>query len=89
MTVGKDDNGHATLQTTGCSLDVGGVSVDFHGGASWLYNLFDGTIEDLVEDKMQTEVCSTNPSHELSEYCCFCVIRFVQLFLRQSMTKAI
>ena len=54
--IDKDKNGHATLRTTGCSLTVGDVSIEFHGGASWLYNLFDDTIASAVKDGMQDKV---------------------------------
>ena len=52
----KDAQGHATLSTTGCSFDIGGISVEFHGGASWLYNLFDGSIASAIKDDLQDQV---------------------------------
>ena len=54
--IGKDSDGHPTLKTTGCSLSVGSLSVKFHGGASWLYNLFSGSIADSVKSSMQGQV---------------------------------
>ncbi|KAJ8041435.1 Bactericidal permeability-increasing protein [Holothuria leucospilota] len=40
-----------------CSFYVGSVSVDIHGGASWLYNLFDDMIEDDIQDALNDQVC--------------------------------
>ena len=54
--IGKDSDGHPTLKTTGCSLSVGSLSVKFHGGASWLYNLFSDSIADSVKKSMQGQV---------------------------------
>ena len=54
--IGKDNNDHPTLKTTGCSLSVGSLSVKFHGGASWLYNLFSGSIANSVKKSMQGQV---------------------------------
>jgi len=31
--VGADSQGHATLSTTGCSLNIGNLDIHFHGGA--------------------------------------------------------
>lgn len=51
-----DDNGHPTLKSTGCSLNIGGLKVHFHGGASWLYNLFDHNIADALKSSLKGQV---------------------------------
>jgi hypothetical protein len=33
-----------TVNTASCSAGIGHLDVTFHGGASWLYNLFSGVI---------------------------------------------
>jgi hypothetical protein len=33
-----------TVNTAACSAGIGKLDVTFHGGASWLYNLFSGVI---------------------------------------------
>ena len=53
---GNDTQGHATLKTTGCSLNIGNLDVKFHGGASWLYNLFDSNIESSIKSSLQEQV---------------------------------
>ena len=47
------DSGHPTIHTTGCSSSIDSVDVRFHGGASWLYNLFDGQISDSIHDSLK------------------------------------
>ena len=33
VVVGADSKGHATLKSSGCSLDIGHLDIKFHGGA--------------------------------------------------------
>ncbi|KAI0227097.1 hypothetical protein LSAT2_022446 [Lamellibrachia satsuma] len=51
--LGMSNSGQPTIYTTGCSSDVGRVHVHLHGGASWLYNLFDDNIGDSVKDSLR------------------------------------
>ena len=60
VAIGKDADGHATLSTSGCTVDPGSISIEFHGGASWLYNLFDDYLEDTLKSKMQDKVCKNH-----------------------------
>ena len=71
----KGPQGHATLKTTGCSLNIGHLDVNFHGGASWLYNLFDSTIEGTLKSSLQGQVysehniCTNNNNYYYLIYC--------------------
>ena len=56
LSLGKDSNGHATLNTTGCSMSVGQLNVFFDGGTSWLYNLFDRSISGSMKRSLNKEV---------------------------------
>ncbi|XP_019854891.1 PREDICTED: bactericidal permeability-increasing protein-like isoform X1 [Amphimedon queenslandica] len=56
--LGSDSSGHPTLKTTGCSFSIGGLHVTFHGGASWLYNLFSDNIADSLKSSLQGQLCS-------------------------------
>ncbi len=56
MSAGMDAQGHATLKTTACSLDIGHLGITFHGGASWLYNLFDSNIAGAIKSSLQGQV---------------------------------
>lgn len=53
------DSGHPTIHTTGCSSSIDSVDVHFHGGASWLYNLFDGQISDSIHDSLKDLMCKS------------------------------
>jgi hypothetical protein len=46
-----------TASVVGCQFDVQDVDVRFHGGASWLYNLFKGSVENSIKKSMQGQVC--------------------------------
>ncbi|XP_065884847.1 bactericidal permeability-increasing protein-like isoform X2 [Dysidea avara] len=60
LALGRDTtNNHFTIETTGCSINIGHLSVDFHGGASWLYNLFNDQIADSLKDSLVKSLCST------------------------------
>ncbi|XP_071958475.1 bactericidal permeability-increasing protein-like [Antedon mediterranea] len=54
-----DKSGQFTISTSEseCSFNVGSLDVDFHGGASWLYNLFKGTIGDEIQKDLNKEMC--------------------------------
>ena len=56
MVIGADTKGHATLSCTDCSLDIGSLNIKFHGGASWLYNLFSSYIADDLKGSIQSQV---------------------------------
>ena len=55
--IGRDTRGHATLSSTGCQFHIGSLDIHFHGGASWLYNLFDSTISGAIKDSLNGQVC--------------------------------
>ena len=55
--IGRDAKGHATLSSSACKFNIGKLDVDFHGGASWLYNLFDSTIADAIKGSLNDQVC--------------------------------
>ncbi|XP_058848141.1 bactericidal permeability-increasing protein-like [Acipenser ruthenus] len=43
--VSRDETGCPTVSSASCSTSIGGVRIKFHGGASWLYNMFSKFIE--------------------------------------------
>ncbi|XP_072169071.1 bactericidal permeability-increasing protein-like [Diadema setosum] len=57
--VGVDSTGRPTISSarSDCSFHVSGMNVDLHGGASWLYNLFDHKIADSLKDSVNKKVC--------------------------------
>ena len=50
---GVDQTGRPTIKSSGCSSHVGSLKVKFHGGASWLYNIFDHQIAKNLQHKLQ------------------------------------
>ncbi|CAH1789471.1 unnamed protein product [Owenia fusiformis] len=57
LSLGRDPQGHLTARSSSCSANVGGASVRFSGGASWLYNLFSDEVEDLLKDELKEIIC--------------------------------
>ncbi|CAN9512574.1 unnamed protein product [Ophioblennius macclurei] len=53
----SDETGRPTVSSTGCSASVGSVKVKFHGGASWLYNLFRKFIEKALRKTLEKQLC--------------------------------
>ncbi|XP_046381035.2 bactericidal permeability-increasing protein-like [Haliotis rufescens] len=52
-----DAAGKPKLAGSGCSSGIGGVKIKFHGGASWLYNIFSHVIEGKVKGLLQSQMC--------------------------------
>ncbi|KAK3085539.1 hypothetical protein FSP39_004971 [Pinctada imbricata] len=58
INIGMDNTGRPNIRSDSCNDQIGGVSVKFHGGASWIYNLFKGKIADMIKDKMDGQICT-------------------------------
>ncbi|KAK7119704.1 hypothetical protein R3I94_021510 [Phoxinus phoxinus] len=57
IAVMSDDTGRPTVSMTNCAATVGSVNVKFHGGASWLYNLFSSFINKALRNALQKQIC--------------------------------
>eukprot|EP00731_Ephydatia_muelleri_P031068 Em0022g582a len=57
VVIGADSQGHATLSAQSCNINIGSLDITFHGGASWLYNLFSGYISDDLKGSLNTQIC--------------------------------
>ncbi|XP_072487755.1 bactericidal permeability-increasing protein-like isoform X2 [Notamacropus eugenii] len=55
--VGWDGAGRLSVSPAGCSCHIGHLDVTFHGGASWLYNIFTGALEDPIQRELNSKVC--------------------------------
>ncbi|XP_070696923.1 bactericidal permeability-increasing protein-like [Pempheris klunzingeri] len=53
----SDATGRPEVSSAGCTAVVGSASVRFHGGASWLYNLFRKFIDKALRKAMQKQIC--------------------------------
>ncbi|KAJ6227949.1 bactericidal permeability-increasing bpi protein-related [Anaeramoeba flamelloides] len=49
------ENGLPLLRTESATISIGEFEIDFHGGASWLYNLFRGIIDRFIKDEIQKQ----------------------------------
>ena len=57
VTLGKSATGEPTIRTTGCTCHIDHVNIRLHGGASWLYNLFMGSVERSLRNNLQRKIC--------------------------------
>ncbi|XP_073681951.1 bactericidal permeability-increasing protein-like [Garra rufa] len=57
IAVMSDDTGRPTVKMTNCAATVGSVNVKFHGGASWLYNLFRSFVNKALRNALQKQIC--------------------------------
>lgn len=58
VVIGMDKTGHSTIRTTGCSSSIFGMKIHFHGGASWLYNMFDRSIKHTMRQQINEKICT-------------------------------
>ena len=57
VTLGATAAGEPTIRTTGCTCHIDRLKIRLHGGASWLYNLFMGSVERKMRDNLQRKIC--------------------------------
>ena len=58
ITLGVDGSGRPTISTIGCTANPGKADFEFHGGASWIYNLlFSSGVERKMKDAVRTSLC--------------------------------
>ncbi|ELT87829.1 hypothetical protein CAPTEDRAFT_224086 [Capitella teleta] len=52
-------SGRPTIVSSSCADDVQKVKVKFHGGASWLYNLFDDNVAKSLKSNLKDLLCKS------------------------------
>ncbi|XP_051539524.1 bactericidal permeability-increasing protein isoform X1 [Myxocyprinus asiaticus] len=57
LQLGDDDAGHLSVSSVTCSDDVGGVQIQFHGGASILFQLFVSEFSGHISDVLRQKIC--------------------------------
>uniref|UniRef100_A0A4W5KMG1 Bactericidal permeability-increasing protein n=1 Tax=Hucho hucho TaxID=62062 RepID=A0A4W5KMG1_9TELE len=57
ITIKSDETGRPTVSSVNCGANVGSASIKFHGGASWLYNLFSAYIDKALRSALQKQIC--------------------------------
>ncbi|XP_036387281.1 bactericidal permeability-increasing protein-like [Megalops cyprinoides] len=53
----SDETGHPAVSCASCAATVGSANIKFHGGASWLYNLFSSFIDKALRSALQKQIC--------------------------------
>ncbi|XP_068578225.1 bactericidal permeability-increasing protein-like [Cebidichthys violaceus] len=57
LAITSDTTGRSAVSTVNCAATVGSASIKFHGGASWLYNLFRKSINKAIQNALQKKIC--------------------------------
>ncbi|KAM3877984.1 bactericidal permeability-increasing protein-like [Diretmus argenteus] len=57
ISVKSDETGRAAVSSVKCDASVGSASIKFHGGASWLYNLFRKVADKALRSALQKQIC--------------------------------
>ncbi|XP_023280522.1 bactericidal permeability-increasing protein-like [Seriola lalandi dorsalis] len=57
IAVKSDERGRPAVSAVNCAATVSSVRVKFHGGASWLYNLFKKFINRALQKTVQKQMC--------------------------------
>ncbi|XP_038144968.1 bactericidal permeability-increasing protein-like [Cyprinodon tularosa] len=57
VAVKSDQTGRPVVSSTNCVANVASAKVKFHGGASWLYNLFSKFINKALRNALQKQIC--------------------------------
>uniref|UniRef100_A0A8C9Z4Z9 Bactericidal permeability-increasing protein n=1 Tax=Sander lucioperca TaxID=283035 RepID=A0A8C9Z4Z9_SANLU len=56
IAIKSDETGRPVVSSVSCAATVGSASIKFHGGASWLYNLFKNFIDKALRNALQKQV---------------------------------
>uniref|UniRef100_A0A4W5QQ95 Bactericidal permeability-increasing protein n=1 Tax=Hucho hucho TaxID=62062 RepID=A0A4W5QQ95_9TELE len=57
IAIKSDETGRPTVSSVNCVANVGSARIKFHGGASWLYNLFKSYIDKALRSALQKQIC--------------------------------
>ncbi|KAL5020966.1 hypothetical protein ScPMuIL_000121 [Solemya velum] len=57
ITIGQDTTGRPLIGSNHCSVAIGSMNLKFHGGASWIYNLFKDTFIKALKKLVVGKLC--------------------------------
>lgn len=57
IAIRSDETGRPVVSSANCVASLGGATIKFHGGASWLYNLFSSYIDKALRNALQKQIC--------------------------------
>ncbi|XP_040007580.1 bactericidal permeability-increasing protein [Xiphias gladius] len=55
--LGKDANGHLSVTSVSCDARVGDVDIQFHGGASWIFQSFVEHFKGHISREIEIRIC--------------------------------
>ncbi|XP_067856769.1 bactericidal permeability-increasing protein-like [Heptranchias perlo] len=53
----RDATGRPSVRSATCKANIGNLDIKFHGGGSWLYNLFSSSLENPIRSSLNREIC--------------------------------
>ncbi|XP_072238984.1 bactericidal permeability-increasing protein-like [Leuresthes tenuis] len=57
IVIKSDETGRPAVSSVNCGATIGSASIKFHGGASWLYNLFKRFVDKALRNALQKQIC--------------------------------
>ncbi|XP_067361286.1 bactericidal permeability-increasing protein-like isoform X1 [Channa argus] len=57
IAISSDETGRPAVSSVGCAASVSSANIKFHGGASWLYNLFRSFIDKALRNALAKQLC--------------------------------
>ncbi|KAM6980255.1 bactericidal permeability-increasing protein-like [Aplochiton taeniatus] len=57
IAIKSDETGRPMVTSAKCEANLGSASIKFHGGTSWLYNLFSAYIDKALRNALQKQIC--------------------------------
>lgn len=57
IAIKSDETGRPVVSSVNCAATVGSAKIKFHGGASWLYNLFRKFVDKAIRNALQKQMC--------------------------------
>ncbi|XP_035512228.1 lipopolysaccharide-binding protein [Morone saxatilis] len=55
--LGKDPDGHLSVTSVSCDAQVGDVDIEFHGGASWMFQPFVKHFKGRISGEIEERIC--------------------------------
>ncbi|KAM4587911.1 bactericidal permeability-increasing protein-like isoform 1-T3 [Odontesthes bonariensis] len=57
IAIKSDETGRPAVSSVNCGATISRASIKFHGGASWLYNLFKSFVDKALRNALQKQIC--------------------------------
>ncbi|XP_068453789.1 bactericidal permeability-increasing protein [Clinocottus analis] len=57
LELGKDAGGHLSVASSHCEAQIGNVDMQFHGGASWIFQPFVEHFKGRIKDNIEATIC--------------------------------